>query len=207
MPISSTGSMLERMADGVDLFWLPLGAGGRFVRLNGVVYERLLRRSPCDLYHAALEVTLDGERTVIEMAPVWNAGPGAHGGVVTGPVGHAALGLFPLFRYEVRRWRGGFIPDIAEAVDSPQRLSDDAAAVQRVLDLCAEAPPFVWHRERWNSNSLVAWLLVKSGVGVGGVRLPANGRAPGWDAGVYVSSNPAIRRRATRIPSTPIVSK
>ena len=25
----------------VDLYWLPLGAGGHFVRLNGRVYERL----------------------------------------------------------------------------------------------------------------------------------------------------------------------
>ena len=38
--------------------------------------------------------------------------------------GAAALGRFELFRYEIRRWRGGRIPDIAEAVDSPQRLSD-----------------------------------------------------------------------------------
>ena len=26
-------------ADGVDLFWLPLGAGGHCVRFNGRVYE------------------------------------------------------------------------------------------------------------------------------------------------------------------------
>jgi hypothetical protein len=25
----------------VDLYWLPLGAGGRFVRLNGKAYEAL----------------------------------------------------------------------------------------------------------------------------------------------------------------------
>ena len=25
----------------VDLYWLPLGAGGRFVRRNGVIYEAL----------------------------------------------------------------------------------------------------------------------------------------------------------------------
>lgn len=27
---------------GVDLYWLPLGAGGRSVRLNGRVYERVV---------------------------------------------------------------------------------------------------------------------------------------------------------------------
>jgi hypothetical protein len=37
----------------VDLYWLPLGAGGRSVRLNGRVFEavaaRLDRRRPRDL--------------------------------------------------------------------------------------------------------------------------------------------------------------
>src|SRR5690349_6816569 len=29
----------DSMAYGIDLYWLPLGAGGWFVRLNGLVYE------------------------------------------------------------------------------------------------------------------------------------------------------------------------
>jgi hypothetical protein len=45
-------------ASAVDLFWLPLGAGGHSVRLNGRLYEavaaRLERRAPCALYHAVL---------------------------------------------------------------------------------------------------------------------------------------------------------
>ena len=49
---------------GVDLYWLPLGAGGHSVRLNGRVFEavaaRLGRREPCDLYHAALGVRVPG---------------------------------------------------------------------------------------------------------------------------------------------------
>lgn len=44
----------------VDLYWLPLGAGGHSVRLNGRVFEaaaaRAERRPACDLYHSALEV-------------------------------------------------------------------------------------------------------------------------------------------------------
>jgi len=43
----------------VDLYWLPLGAGGHSARLNGRVFERLQRGSPaasCDLYHSALVV-------------------------------------------------------------------------------------------------------------------------------------------------------
>jgi hypothetical protein len=29
------------MTGGVDLYWLPFGAGGHCVRLNGIVYEAL----------------------------------------------------------------------------------------------------------------------------------------------------------------------
>jgi len=46
------------MASGVDLYWLPLGAGGHSVRLNGKVFEavaaRLEKRTMQDLYHSAL---------------------------------------------------------------------------------------------------------------------------------------------------------
>ena len=45
---------------GVDLYWLPLGAGGHFVRFNGRLYEALVAacegRPRRDLYHSALEV-------------------------------------------------------------------------------------------------------------------------------------------------------
>ena len=47
-------------AAGSELYWLPLGAGGWFVRLNGRIYEAVNalaeRRRPLDLYHSALEV-------------------------------------------------------------------------------------------------------------------------------------------------------
>ena len=49
-------------AAAVDLYWLPLGAGGHSVRLNGRVFEaavsRIEHRPACDLYHSALEVLL-----------------------------------------------------------------------------------------------------------------------------------------------------
>ena len=58
----------------VDLYWLPLGAGGHSVRLNGKVYEAAValieRRRRYDLYHSALEVHLPEGRYVIESAPV-----------------------------------------------------------------------------------------------------------------------------------------
>ena len=113
----------------VDLYWLPLGAGGRSVRLNGRVYEavaaRREHRATRDIYHAGLEVRADGSRFVIEMAPAWNV-PGERRGVVAeGPVGTRWAGRSRFFRYEIRRWEGGLIPDIEEAVASPQRLSGD----------------------------------------------------------------------------------
>jgi len=120
---------------GIDLYWLPLGAGGHSVRWNGRVFEwvaaALERRDRCDLYHSALEVRVPQARFVIEQAPAWR--DSAERGVVAeGAVGARALGRSRLFRYEIRLWRGGVIPDIAEAVESPQRLSDD-------LDCAAEA--------------------------------------------------------------------
>ena len=65
---------------GIDLYWLPLGAGGHCVRVNGRVFEavlsRLEHRAACDLYHAALEVRVPEGRFVIEQAPVpaWRRG-------------------------------------------------------------------------------------------------------------------------------------
>ena len=69
---SGTGRGLS--VAGVDLYWLPLGAGGHSVRLNGRVFEavvsRLEHRPACDLYHSALEVRVPEGRFVIEQAPV-----------------------------------------------------------------------------------------------------------------------------------------
>jgi hypothetical protein len=181
----------------VDLFWLPLGAGGHVVRLNGLVFEaaaaRLAHRTRCDLYHSALEVLVPEGRYVIEMTPVPNADGATRGVAAEGPVGWRPAGRFRVFRYEVRRWLGGAIPDVAEAVDSPQRVSDDATTARRVLDLVPEVPTPVWGRddleagEMWNSNSLVSWVLARAGSPVDSIRPPAGGRAPGWDAGIAVA--------------------
>src|SRR5215210_4473457 len=93
----------------IDLYWLPLGAGGHSVRLNGRIYEavaaRLGRRPTSDLYHSALEVRLPEARFVIEQAPM-EAGDGAERGVVAdGAVGSRWAGRLRIFRYELRRWR------------------------------------------------------------------------------------------------------
>ena len=179
---------------GVDLYWLPLGAGGWFVRLNGRAYEavaaRLARRRPADLYHSALLVTTQTGTYAIEMAPIPDADGAARGVVAEGPVGSRLAGRLRIFRYEVRRWRGGAIPDAAEAVDSPRRLSADLRQAQRILDLVPHVPTLTWGRdehgagEMWNSNSLTSWLLSSAGLDADVIDPPAGGSAPGWRAGV-----------------------
>jgi hypothetical protein len=189
--------MTPESEPGVDLYWLPLGAGGHSVRLNGRVYEavaaRLGRRPPCDLYHSALEVRVPEGRFVIEQAPVRDSNGAERGVVVEGAVGSRWAGRFRIFRYEVRRWRDGVIPDIGEAVESPQPLTGDPVLAQHVLDLAPAVPKLVWGRdesqagEMWNSNSLTSWLIARSGLHVESVHPPAGGRAPGWRAGLVVA--------------------
>lgn len=181
----------------VLLYWLPLGAGGHVVCWNGRVFEAVAarwgHRSAKDLYHSALEVVIDRERWVIEMAPVWSGQVPDRGVVQVGPVGLPLLGVSSLFRYEVRRWLGGTIPDADEAVASPVRISRDLARAQRVLDLVPEVPALTWGRDElgagdmWNSNSLISWLLARSGHDVDRVELPPRGRAPGWRAGLVLA--------------------
>ena len=111
-----------------------------------------------------------------------------------GPVGLLWLGRFTAFRYEIRRWHGGTIPDLAEAVGSPLLVSDDAARARRLLGLVPQAPSGTWGRDelrtgdKWNSNSLIAWLLARSGHDMAAVRPPAGGRAPGWRAGLVLAA-------------------
>ncbi len=186
------------MTFGVDLYWLPLGAGGWFVRLNGRVYEAcdaaIHGRSRFDLYHSALKVHVPGGRFVIEQTPVADARGEQRGVVGEGAVGTRWGARLRIFRYEVRRWREGVIADVSEAVDSPRHLTDDPAVSQRLLDLVPSVPMAVWGRdelhagEMWNSNSIIAWLIVSAGLDASIVQLPARGRAPGWQAGIVVAS-------------------
>ena len=155
------------MSYGVDLDWLPLGAGGHFVRFNGRVYEAcdaaIHHRSRGELYHSALEVHVPSGRFVIEQTPV--------------PDG-----------------RDGAIPYLSEAVESPRSLTADPDVARRLLDLVPSVPTLVWGRdevhagEMWNSNSIIAWVIVSAGLDVAEGRLPERGRAPGWQAGITVAS-------------------
>ena len=123
----------------VDLHWIPLGAGGHVVRFNGRVFEAIeaarKHRRRRDLYHAALVVGLDGDRFTIEVAPSPDADCGSRGVVATGAVGSRHTGRWRLFRYEVRCWRGGLIPDLGEAVGGAGQLTGDPRVARRLLDL------------------------------------------------------------------------
>ncbi len=191
----------------IDLYWLPLGADGSgVVRLCGRLYERWAAhrtgRRPFDLYHSALKVYVDGCTHVIEVAPVWSRSEPERGVVAEGAVGSAVLGVSRWFRYEVRCWRGGVLPDEDQAVDSPLRVSTDPIRAAAVLDLVSRVPTPVWGRdelgtgEMWNSNSVIAGLVAGTGDAVAGP--PAGGRAPGWTAGLAWASRgvPEPGRRA-----------
>lgn len=190
-------TMADREQSGIDLYWLPLGAGGNFVRINGRIYEaieaRLQHRKPNALYHSGLEVFVPEGRYVIEQTPVVNHDGPDCGVVAEGPVGARWAGRWRIFRYEVRRWLNGRIPDVNEAVDSPQRLTRSVDQARCLLDLVPKVPTLVWGRdqlnagEMWNSNSIIAWLLARTGLDVASIKPPAGGRAPGWNAGILLA--------------------
>jgi hypothetical protein len=200
-PTGATEARFARVASGasIELYWLPLGAGGWFVRLNGRIHEAiqalLERRRPLDLYHSALVVRLPEGHFVIENCwPIPDADGPSRGVTVEGPVASRRIARLGVFRYEVRRWRDGVIADVAEAVASPQLLSDDPRRARRLLELVGSLPAPVWGRdelgtgEMWNSNSVISWLLARSGLPTDAIRPPADGRAPGWEAGLIAAS-------------------
>ena len=204
-PTASRRDELAAVTTGsVCLVWLPLGAGGRSVRWNGRVFEVLVarhqHREVKELYHSALEVRLGLERFVIEMTPVWGNGSTDRGVVCVGSVGARWLGISKLFRYEVRRWRDGQIGDIDEATDRPLRVSHDASQARALLDSVPQVPAATWGRdelgtgEMWNSNSLVAWLLARSGHDMTAITPPLGGRAPGWNAGLVLAARDSVSR-------------
>ena len=193
----------------VDLLWIPLGAGDNtgLVRRSGRIFEviaaRREHRQRCDLFHSALEVHLDGHRYAVEMTPAWGLPTNVDRGIVaTGPVGLAGLGRFRFFRYEIHGWKDGAIPDAAEAVGLPQRVSEDREHAEAVLRLLPRFPTRTWGRDElatkdmWNSNSLISWLLIRSGHDLARIQPPDNGRAPGWEAGRTVAERELTAARS-----------
>lgn len=196
-------TIMGRVATGIFLYWIPLGAGGTgFVSMNGRIYEaiqaRLSGRTPLDLYHTALEVHLPDGRFIVEtMWPSPAGDPADRGVVAVAPVFAAWLSFTRIFRYEVRCWVDGALPDADEAIGGPRLVSQDESIAKQLLDLTHETPLFTWGRdhartgEMWNSNSVISWLLVKAGVDMRSMKAPEGGRAPGWDAGITVAKRQA----------------
>ncbi len=180
----------------VELLWIPLGAGQRIVKLSGKTYERLAaliqHRPVCDIYHAALVVTVPDGRYTIEMAPIPDKFGSRRGVVAEGPVGLRLLGRFRIFRYEIRCWQRGLIPDASDAVGTTI-LTTDPTCTQQLLCVVADVPTPVWGRDElcagdmWNSNSVIAWVLTTGNLDADKLQPPANGRAPGWTSGLVVA--------------------
>jgi hypothetical protein len=153
---------------------------------------RLARRPTCDLYHSALQVQVPEGRFVIEQTPVPDLSGKQRRVVAGGVVGSRWAGRFRIFRYEIPLWRNGQIPDVAEAVDSPRRLASDEDRARRVLDQVARVPTPVWGRdelatgEMWNSNSVIAWLIARSGIDTDSIQPPAGGQAPTGGPGSWI---------------------
>ncbi len=187
----------------LDLYWIPLGAGQTVVRISGKVFESIValmqRRRPLDLFHSALVITMPEGSVAIEMAPVSDRQGGHRGVVSEGAVGMKWLGRFRIFRYEIRRWRNGIIPDVRFA-HSATSIDVTVACAQHLFDLVPSVPTPVWGRDEfgvgdmWNSNSVVSWLLAQEdAIDINHLQPPPGGRAPGWTAGLAV----AARHRAS----------
>lgn len=170
---------------------------------TNVTDDELVMTAKIALAHA-LEVRVPEGRYVIEMTPIRDDDGANRGVVAEGVVGSPLLRRLRVFRYEIRRWRGGVIPDIAEAVASPVRVSEDEDQARRLLELVPRTPTPVCGRddlhggEMWTSNSVTSWLLARSGVAVAAIKSPACGRAPGWDAGVTIPRRCNERRTLPR---------
>jgi hypothetical protein len=187
----------------VDLYWIPLGAGAHVVKVSGRLFEAasafVHRRAACELYHSALVVRVPEGCFVIEQAPVPDRQGERRGVVAQGAVGTMWAARFRCFRYEIRCWRDGEIPDIDAAIASPVDVTDDVTVARRVLEVLPSIPTPVWGRdeldagEMWNSNSVISWVLTRSGADTTRLRPPTGGRAPGWDAGQAVAARETER--------------
>lgn len=138
---------------------------------------------------------------MIEMTPVRRPKPRREI-IANGAVGAAWAARWKIGRYEVCRWRDGAIPDVAEAVDSPQHMTADASSAYRLLELLPALPTPVWGRDELETGDVEFQL----GGGVAAGRQwrrsagdpPDGGSAPGWAAGLAVAQQPPPRRRARR---------
>jgi hypothetical protein len=178
---------------------MPVGAGtSRFQQASLRFWEAIeaarARRPRVRLFHSALKLVDEaGEAYTLELTPAFIGGPMAP--LTTGPVGLRGADRFRLFRYQLRCVPGDRLPDEEFAYGPPRRLTSDCEAVRRIFELAPTVPRHVWGRrvagtkEMWTSDSVISWLLVRSGVDLGDAGPPSGGRAPGWSAGLAVAED------------------
>jgi hypothetical protein len=183
---------------GIELYWIPVAAGtARLQRASLRVWETFeaarARRPRATLFHTALKLwPTGGEALTLELAPAFKGG--TRPPLASGPVGVRWADRWVLFRYELVLVPAPTLPDEQWAVDSPVRLTAEAATAARIIEIAPTVPGHTWGRrvtgtqEMWTSDSVVSWLLVRAGLDLSRVQPPAGGRAPGWDAGIDVAS-------------------
>lgn len=180
---------------GLELFWLPLGAGGHSVRVNGKVYEALLaraqRRASRDLYHAALVAELpDGH-------PLSRSGPSG-----TGSPAPPIAARWCRARSACVRWAVAVVPLRGAALAgrshpgprvrrgrpaSSHRRRGRRTTCPRRRDRRAGAdlgPRRARARGDVELQLRHTWVLVRAGLDPSEVQPPSSGRAPGFDAGL-----------------------
>lgn len=190
--------------DYLELWWLPVGAGtdlsSRIVARCSRLWERIQaareRRPQGPLFHAALVVCCEGQRSLVEMTPAWGQVRRQRRQVVaTGPVGTELLGRSRFFRYQISREPNGIILDRSYAPAPPTQLPVTTETAAALLDLAAQIPRFTWGRtprgstEMWNSNSAISYLLARGGVAIDDLVPPRSGKAPGWNSGLEQASH------------------
>ena len=128
---------------GVDLYWLPLGAGGQSVRLNGRIFEAVAARLGAGALRP-LPLGARGARAGGAVRDRAGADPrrdGAERGVVAeGAVGTRWAGRLRLFRYEVRLLARRRDPRRRRGGREPAPLSDDPDCARRLLELVPQVP-------------------------------------------------------------------
>lgn len=86
-------------------------------------------------------------------------------------------------------------------------MSGDEAKARRLLELVSSVPALVCGRDemragdKWNSNSVVSWLLERAGLEAESIRTPDGGRAPGWTAGIKIARRENPEKSAFQIGS------
>ena len=195
---------------GVLLYWLPLGVGWPFRAAQRACLRGVQRQAFPSTTLRSVSLGVGDPNAIgyftVDMTPVPNARPWERGVVAEGAVGTNWARPPRVFRYEVRLWGDGTIPDLRYAVRSPIRVDGRSRhhdcgrlpfASRGDPDLgCDELQA----GEMWSCNSIISWVLTSAGANLDAFSVPLGGRAPGWQAGVTV----ALRRTpATSTSSDP----